>query len=516
MPIMKLLQRVANKLGLVTKAQLRSAMAGYQAAAINRLTSDWTSSNLSADSTIRMSLETLRARSRQLAENNDYGRAFMGMIKNNVVGEQGVLLKNKAKDPPSRNNPDPELDKFANRIIEDYWWEWNQRGQCTVDRSMCGIDLQNLAIETAGKDGEVLLRKVRGFDNPHRYAIQVLESDYLDVDLNERLPGDREIRMGVELDRWKAPIAYWLLKRHPNDTYFQSGNILERSTRVPAEDIIHGFIKFRPEQTRGIPWMATSMYRLNMLGKYEEAETTAARTAACKMAFFTKNGANIEYTGEPLPGGGKQMDAEPANMEELPMGMDVKVVDWNHPNTAYQVFVKTALRGVASGLGVSYNTLGNDMESVNFASGQIGIKAEREAFKAIQRWFIDSIWNEIFKDWLMVQLLNQTIPLPFSKFDKFNSPTWRPRRWPSIDPEKEARARILNINSGLASISGYAAEDGKDRDELFDEIMDDKEAAESRGIHFSEIKLDDPVEEEKELMAAKQENQPTSPPPQAE
>lgn len=497
-----LIERALNRFGYKRDTK-RGLEIGYQAAAINRLTNNWASQSLSIDSIAQTQLNTLRARCRVLADQNDYAVKFLRMVKNNVVGPEGIGLKNKAEDPPRNGAENPTPDKYANRVIETAWWNFGKRGRCTTDRSMTLCDVENLCAETIARDGEILIRKIRGFNNRDRFALQIIEADYLDTEKNEKLSGGNEIRMGVELNQWREPVAYWLRASNPNDTQ-GIGGVDMRWERVPARDIIHGFIRIRPEQTRGIPWMAAAAYRLNMLGKYEEAEVTAARAAASKMAFLTKTGANQEYTGEQDSVGNKMMDAEPGAIEELPYGMDVKVLDWNHPNSSYQVFMKTCLRGAAAGLGVSYNMLANDMESVNFASGKLGLEEERDYWKVLQRWFIDSVVNEIFADWLEVQLMTQNIPLPFSKLEKFNAPDWRPRRWSYINPQQEVTSKVEQVKAGFTSISRVLAEQGLDRDEVFAEIAEDSAAAESLGIELPGI-TDPYIEVEKEKVQAQAE-----------
>ena len=57
----------------------------YDAAAMTRLTYNWPVLNLSSDAEIRANQKPLRARSRDLAINNDYGRKFIGMVISNVI-----------------------------------------------------------------------------------------------------------------------------------------------------------------------------------------------------------------------------------------------------------------------------------------------------------------------------------------------------------------------------------------------------------------------------------------------
>ena len=109
--------------------------------------------------------------------------------------------------------------------------------------------------------------------------------------------------------------------------------------------------------------MVSAMTRQQMLGAYEEAEITAARVAACKMGFLVKDKAD-GYVGEMDEAGNTLMEVEAGAIEELPMG--TRFESWNpdHPVGNYSAFVKSCLRGIAAGLGVSYNMLANDLEGV--------------------------------------------------------------------------------------------------------------------------------------------------------
>ena len=478
------LQRAMKRLGWVP------AQRNFNAAAVNRLTSDWVTGTLSGDSQLRNQLELLRARSRDLRDNNEYAQKFLHLLKNNVLGECGLTLRNKAKDPDKFQGGKMVpgmLDVFANTLIEERWWQWCQRGNCEVTGRLSFNDVQRVVLETAAVDGETLGRYVRGFDNRSGFALQLIEADVLDVQKNEKLRGDSEIRMGVELDMWRRPRAYHLRKNNPNDTGFMaySGREWER---IPASDILHLFLPRRIADTRGLPWLVTAATGLKMLGGYEEAEVVAARTAAAKMAFLTeKPDGPSDYKGE-QDGHVITMDADPGHIEQLPRGLGVEVVDWNHPNAGYQSFMKTRLRGIAAGLGCSYNLLADDMESVNFSSGRLGQAEPRELYKAIRRWLGQHFADLVFAEWLQWQLMSGAIPLPLAKFAKFNSPNWGSRGWPYIQPVDDAKAAIMRINSGLSSLTKELANSGiEDRDEHLDEIAADKEALESRDLELPEI-----------------------------
>jgi len=60
--------------------------------------------------------------------------------------------------------------------------------------------------------------------------------------------------------------------------------------------------------------------------------------------------------------------------------------------------------------------------------------------------------------------------LPATKYDKFAAHTWQGRRWPWVDPEKDINAAILAINARLDSPQRIAAQQGRDVEDVLDDI----------------------------------------------
>tara|TARA_Y100000588_G_scaffold390704_1_gene496958 strand:- start:1037 stop:2101 length:1065 start_codon:yes stop_codon:yes gene_type:complete len=332
------------------------------------------------------------------------------------------------------------------------------------------------------RDGCILIRKVRNYDNNHRFAVQLLEADLLDHERNGKLKNGNRVRMGVEIDKWEKPVAFYIKNGHEGDDYAQDRP--SKIERVPADEIIHVYMTERAHQSQGVPWMTSAMTRLNMLDGYEEAELTAARVAACKMGFYVKNESGDGYQGETDAEGNLIAEAEAGSFEQLPAGVDFKMFDPDHPSGNYASFIKATLRGVASGLGVSYNTLANDLEGVNYSSIRAGLLEDREEYKAIQNWFISRVVEKVFSEWMEYALLAGAINLPASKFQKFSSVEWRPRRWTWVDPLKDTRASIEAIENGLKSRRRVIAEQGGDIEETLEEMQEDRQLAKSKGLAF--------------------------------
>jgi lambda family phage portal protein len=162
--------------------------------------------------------------------------------------------------------------------------------------------------------------------------------------------------------------------------------------------------------------------------------------------------------------------------------MDFKAYDPQHPNAAFKDFMKVVLRGVSSGLDVSYNTLANDLEGVNFSSLRSGVLEEREVWKDLQKWIGEHLHDDVFTDWLDMALLTKAVPLPFFKHDKFNNPSWLPRGFAWVDPLKDSQSNILLNKEGLKSHSEIFAEMGKDIEEVYQQLAKERELREQYGI----------------------------------
>jgi lambda family phage portal protein len=482
---MKIFDSIARRFGYVPAKQKR----GYDGAVVNRLTEGWITSNLSADAEISRDLKRLRERCRDLERNNDYARGFFRALENNILGAGGIAFQSKVKDFNGK------FDDMANRIIEADWAKWGRVDFCSVTEDMTWLDCQKLILRTAARDGNafVRLRSLPKKDTPYRFRLQLYESDHLDTDYNVELQNGNFVRLGVEVNPDGRTEAYHFLNAHPGDYVNGSSNRpYNKRIRVPRAEMFNVFIRERIGQTVGAPWIVTAIRRLNMLGGYEEAELVAARVCAAKMGFFTKQTPE-GWTGEEDSNGNMMMDADPGTFEDLPMGVNFQTFDPQHPTNAFPFFLKAMLRGISAGVGMAYHNLANDLESVNFSSARAGVLEERENWKMVQQWFVDHAVQPIFEPWLFSWLLSGMSPLPAEKFDKFNSPQWRGRRWPWVDPMKDVQANLQAINGKLTSRRAVIAEQGGDVEDVFDDLAADAELAIEKGIDLVPLELQEKV-----------------------
>lgn len=460
-----------------TKA--RGLMRSYAAANTGRLFADFGASANSADSELRGALSILRDRSRDLARNNEFAKRYLNLLKSNVVGDSGVSLQVKAQ------MTNGGMDQIGNSIIEKGFVEWGKRGNCTVDGTMSWRDCQLLAIESVARDGEFLAVIHRGKGFRDAVALEFLEVDQLDHELNKSSKeGGNEIRMGVELDRFRKPVAYHILSRHPNDTEHTTYS-QRKHRRIPADQVVHGFLKLRAGQTRGEPWMAPVIPALKQIGALREAAVVNARVGASKMGFFTSSGGD-GFVPDDLDGQIPIMDADPGTFHQLPTGVDFKSFDPAYPSNEFEAFHKVVMKGIAAGLGVSYTALASDLEATSYSSIRQGALEERDSYRGIQRFMEDHFIRPVFEAWLRSAMEFNYINLPISTFDKFASAaTFRAKSWSWVDPVKEMNAAIMGLKSGVLSLQDVSAQYGKDVEELLAQIQKDKELADQFGVSYA-------------------------------
>jgi lambda family phage portal protein len=296
-------------------------------------------------------------------------------------------------------------DQRTRDQIERRWEDWCRRGACEISGKFSWKGLQRHVVETVVRDGEALVRLVPS-ENAANFALQLIDPASLDETYNGEHNGN-QVRMGVEMDDWRRPIAYHLNAEQPitHGTY----RIGTDRYRVPASEILHIYLPEFCWQSRGVSWLAVGAGRMHMIQGTEDAEVTASRASAAKFAAYEAREwapppepaqpGLVDAYGRPLSTdpGSFQQDLQPGTMEVVPYGYELKMLDPQHPNTAMPDFLKWALRSVGTGWGVSYNTLGNDAEGVNYTSLRFFLGIERDNWMELQDWIQDELIEPVYR-----------------------------------------------------------------------------------------------------------------------
>jgi lambda family phage portal protein len=150
------------------------------------------------------------------------------------------------------------------------------------------------------------------------------------------------------------------------------------------------------------------------------------------------------------------------------------------------------LQSIASTLGLSYEQLSMDFSRTNYSSARAALN---EVWRSVQRrrdGFIDQVVTWIYLAFLE-EALDRHIDLPDGLPDFWEAPAaWARAKWlgPArgfIDPVKEAQGSELRVRNMTSTRTREAGEQGLDFEEVLDQMADEKEEMDARGIIAPEL-----------------------------
>lgn len=468
------------------------AVRGFAAAQVDRLLAGWKYDGGFTPMEVSSFLETIRARSRQMAKDSPHYKRWLDLISINLVGE-GFALKSTPHDgPPSAFR----LDETAAKIIEYHWWRFcNWRDpvshQTWFDATgrKTAAEMDRLNAKTWARDGEYFIEIVPTPANPYGVSFRVLRPDWCDHTYNVADTGNGTlVHCGVEMGATtRRPVAYYFCTV-PRDAYTTSatGRPL---LRIPAERIIHGFTQEDEDQPRGIPWAHSALVKLKMLDEFDKAELTAARDEACSVrTYYAPKGdemAIADLTTDENADVARALtqEKEAGQSEILPMGWKQEVHTPQHPNREITPFKASMLKDVACGFGVEYSNFANDWSGVSYSSVRVGTISERDMWVTRQNDMIAQSKTPMFLVWLRSFLsLAVSGGLPLAKFDKFAEHEFRGRRWMWVDPMKDMNAAKMAVENGWKTNEQVAADMGTDFGDNMEAISRENEKKAAAGM----------------------------------
>lgn len=453
------------------------ARAAYHGAEVTRLNLDWRTGNASADQDIRGSMALLRSRARDLARNNPYIERFLGLLVSNVLGSSGIGHQAQVR------LPNGDLDERTNDAIEAAWQDWID-GPVTVDGKLTMSGFQGLQLEAAAVDGESFTRLIMGRQFRHGLGLQPIDADLVAESISRRAGREaEEVRLGVEVDTFGRPRAYHVWD-WPD---YVPGSESRGLQRLSAEEVLHHYRARRAHQTRGVSWLARVMTDIQDLAGYDESVIVGARAGANQIAFAQwKDPAAATPSEDRTP---LQLELNPGTFTELDPGLEVVPFDPSQPSGVYADFTKTVLRRIASGLGVAYASLSNDLREANYSSARVGLLIEREMWRTLQDWWIASFLQPLYVRWLEAATLSGALELPRADWREYAAVKWVPRGWPWVDPQSDVQASEAELHLGLTSRQRLSRERGRDFAVILDELRQEREMAMEAGVEINGVSV---------------------------
>jgi lambda family phage portal protein len=370
--------------------------------------------------------------------------------------------------------------------VTQAWRDWAETTQCDSAGRLTMYGIQALVMRTIVESGEILIRR-RWRLPEDKLAVpmqlQVLEPDFLDAGRNGIL-GDAggPIIQGVEFDAIGRRVAYWLFDRHPGSLGafgVGAGSLNALSQRVSAADVLHVFDQERAGQVRGPSWFASVDVRLHDFAQFEDATLMKQKIAACMAAFVTDpgDGTAAGLAGTDSKTGLPTETFEPGMILSLPPGKEVTVAN-PPPATDHQSYSACSLRGIAAGLGVTYEDLTGDYSQVNYSSGRMG-RLAHQADVHHWRWnmlipqFCAPVWGWMQQALTIVDAIPAGTAAPAE---------WHPAPMAMLDVDKESKAYQQRVRNGQMTWPQMIRELGEDPDALLAEIAAFNQKLDKLGI----------------------------------
>jgi lambda family phage portal protein len=425
---------------------------------------NWFASSNSPAAEIGGPLSILRNRSRDLVRNNPYAERGVRFLTAVTVGT-GII--------PNSTHPDENKRKK----IESWWKEFGETTACDAARKLDAYGLQALGFRGAVEAGEGLARKVITRDKKWPIKWQAIESDHIATDRIEELGDGRRIIHGVQVDENGAVEGLWLYSRHPGDGIWGKTD----SFFVPEKDLSHTFRLDRAGQVRGVPWLAPVMLRLRDLDEYQDAQLVRQKIAACWVGFVrdiqepddNPGAAGIAVKAQ------KKIEPTPGMFEHLGPGKDV--VFSNPPGVQNFGEVTTvSIQAIATGLGVTAESITQDLSRVNFSGGRMGkIDMDRQVKQYQWHMLVPQVCDRMW-EWFNQNLL---ITGRITEADVYPA-TWTPPRRELVDPTREIPAMANAVKAGFTSRQAVIRELGDDPKQIYAEVAEDNKAADELELVF--------------------------------
>ena len=449
-----------------------SFQSSYEGAKQSPRTRYWHAPAYGPNSALRNTLSTLRNRTRAAYRNMPL--IYSGIEKNtiNEVGT-GVTLRSTATN-----------DVFREQI-NTLWKRWVK--QADPEGILDFNGLQSQTVRARRTAGEVFIRmRPRSLSDALAIPVQlqVLESEFVPQDLNQKRANGNTIRQGVEFNRRGRRVAYWMYKSHPGEyaDIPDAGQLL----RIPARQVIHHYLPTRPGQIRGEPDPVQSLLKAYTFDSYDDAELTRKQTKApITGAIYRDQDVTEEdflfdpITGTPLdPENGETPEAhvDPGTFLNLLPTERVQVFEGDNTGQGYNDFMSWQSKLIAIGQNIPYELLTGDWKNVNDRLLRGVLNEYRRGIEMAQDHLL--IYQVCRNTWLWVvkaAISSGAINVPGDFFQNkadYFAHEARPHGWKYNNPDQDVKAKINAIAGGLTSMPRVAAEDGLDADEVAREQAD--------------------------------------------
>lgn len=232
--------------------------------------------------------------------------------------------------------------------------------------------------------------------------------------------------------------------------------------RTGLPNILHVMESERPDQYRGVSYLAQVIEPLLQLRRYTESELTAAVVESFFTAFIkTEAGAGdnpFNEVGSSLPEVSRdpnEYEMGPGQINIMEPGEDVTFADPKRPASGFNTFLRAICEQVGAALEIPADLLLKSFNS-SYSASRAALMEAWKAFRMRRKWFVDDFCTPVYEIWLSEAVARGRISAPGFFADPAIRAAYLGAEWigPSqgqLDPTKEITAEILAIGEGITT-----------------------------------------------------------------
>ena len=420
---------------------------------------------------------TMRQRARMLYMAAPIATSAIKTNRTNVVGV-GLHLKSRI-DRDVLGMDQAAADEWQKKTEREFALWANNKNACDATGVNNFWGMQQLALSSWLVSGDVfaLVKQYPATTlMPYSLRVHLIEADRIATPTGggviSPLPMTRgkaengnAIFDGVEVNKDGRIEAYHIRSTYPNEV----GTDPTVWTRVQAygeltglPNILHIMESERPDQYRGVSYLAQSMEPLLQTRRYTESELTAAMVES----FFT---AFIKTTADPSENpfnevGSDQTEATrdpneyemgPGQFNFLEPGEDITFADPKRPASGFSAFLRAVCEQVGAALEIPADLLLKSFNS-SYSASRAALMEAWKSFKMRRDWFVCDFCQPIYEIWMAEAVARGRIIAPGFFTDPAARAAYLGADWigPSqgqLDPTKEITAEILAIGEGITT-----------------------------------------------------------------
>ena len=451
-------------------------------------------------------LTTQRAASRELYSTNAIAAGAINTDVERVVGtglalvaapHRGVLGWSEDQTQAWKAKTQAEFSLWADSTDCDWTGEQNfYQLQALVKRSA----------KTSGDCFTLLPMAERTPMQPYGLRLQVIEADRVGNPMGKA--DSAELAGGISFSNGR-PLSAYVYDTHPGSTGWWggarfSGNAVPFVGATGRRHILHHYHKQRPDQPRGIPYLAPVADLIKQIGRFKAGEVEAAVLNSFFTVFYesgTSNGGNPlgdaamashEASGSGQPDGAYQGDESEVAlgmgaMIELPPGVKANFADPKRPNPNAEGFIHMLVGLIGMGLGIPRELLLKQFNS-SFSASKAALLDAWVHFRVERAWLSLSLCQPVYETWMAEAVFLGRIQAPGFFSDPLLRWAYTRAAWPgdsmgSINPKDEVAAYTAAIDARLMTRERAEWElGGTDWNETFDQKLAEHKRLAANGL----------------------------------